>query len=65
MLEADEALLLTATEGFVDVDPNGNKVHRCPGDRWMIYGPQEYVPSVHLTVVERRNSIALDKNEVL
>jgi len=63
VLEADEALLLTATEGFVDVDPNGNKVHRCPGDRWMIYGPQEYVPSVHLTVVERRNSIALDKNE--
>ena len=63
VLGAEEALLLTANEGFKDVDADGKEVQRQPGDRWMIYGAREFVPSVHLTVVEKRRSIALDQNE--
>eukprot|EP00667_Euglena_gracilis_P002218 EG_transcript_2218 len=63
ILGVEEALLLAANEGFTDVDADGTEIARQPGDRWMIYGPREYVPSVHVDVLERRQSIALDENE--
>jgi len=58
VLEASEALLLRAREQFQD----GNELRK-PGDRWMIYGPCDYVPPVTVDIVEKRKAIPLDKNE--
>jgi major vault protein len=58
VLGAEEALLLRAKEAFVD----GKEVHQ-PGDRWMIYGPVDYVPPTQLEIVEKRKAIPLDDNE--
>jgi major vault protein len=58
VLGSEEALLLRAKEELVD-----GKERRQPGDRWMIYGPCEYVPPVAVEVVEKRKSIPLDQNE--
>eukprot|EP00996_Jenningsia_fusiforme_P003024 NODE_382_length_2328_cov_31.077666_g355_i0.p1 GENE.NODE_382_length_2328_cov_31.077666_g355_i0~~NODE_382_length_2328_cov_31.077666_g355_i0.p1 ORF type:complete len:761 (+),score=158.72 NODE_382_length_2328_cov_31.077666_g355_i0:253-2283(+) len=60
ILTTEEALLMTANEAFKDEDFD---VDRKPGDRWMIYGPKEYVPKVEVSVLERRRSIPLDENE--
>lgn len=59
VLGEEEALLLRAKETFVDE----KKEKRMAGDRWMIYGPIDYVPSVEVEIVERRKSIPLDENE--
>eukprot|EP01120_Amphizonella_sp_Union-15-10_P007559 TRINITY_DN255_c0_g3_i4.p1 TRINITY_DN255_c0_g3~~TRINITY_DN255_c0_g3_i4.p1 ORF type:complete len:850 (+),score=263.87 TRINITY_DN255_c0_g3_i4:35-2551(+) len=58
VLDSEEALLLRAREAFVDGE---NK--RKPGDRWMIYGPDDYVPPVEVEIVEKRRAIPLDENE--
>jgi len=58
VLDSAEALLLRAREQF----PDGKEV-RAPGDRWMIYGPCDYVPPVSVEIVEKRRAIPLDKNE--
>eukprot|EP01124_Arcella_intermedia_P015065 TRINITY_DN215_c0_g2_i2.p1 TRINITY_DN215_c0_g2~~TRINITY_DN215_c0_g2_i2.p1 ORF type:complete len:831 (+),score=115.35 TRINITY_DN215_c0_g2_i2:63-2555(+) len=58
VLDSEEALLLRAREGFRDDD-----VQRAPGDRWMIYGPADYVPPVEVEIIERRRAIPLDENE--
>lgn len=58
VLDSEEALLLRARESFQD-----GKLERKPGDRWMIYGPTDYVPPVAVDVLERRRSIPLDENE--
>lgn len=58
VLGKDEAILLKAIEAFQD----GTQVRR-PGEKWMIYGPAEYVPPTQVQVLERRQAIALDKNE--
>jgi len=58
VLGAEEALLLRAREALKD-----GEVTRSPGDRWMIYGPADYVPSVEVEIVEKRRSIPLDQNE--
>jgi major vault protein len=58
VLGEEEALLLRAKESFVD----GKEVHQ-PGDRWMIYGPADYVPPTQLEIVEKRKAIPLDENE--
>jgi major vault protein len=58
VLDSEEALLLRARESFVD-----GKEQRCPGDRWMIYGPCDYVPPVEVEVIEKRRTIPLDENE--
>ena len=34
-----------------------------PGDRWMINGPREFIPSIEVEVLERRRAIPLGKNE--
>jgi major vault protein len=58
VLDSEEALLLCARESLKD-----GKEHRCPGDRWMIFGPTDYVPPVAVDVLEKRRAIPLDKNE--
>ncbi len=58
VLTEEEALLLRAKEEYVEAD----KKH-LPGDRWMIYGPCDYVPPVQVEIVERRKKIPLDANE--
>jgi len=58
VLDSEEALLLRAREAFVDIDEE-----RKPGDRWMIYGPCDYVPPVQVEIVERRRAIPLDITE--
>jgi len=62
ILGSEESLLLRARETYEGVS-EGKKVIRAPGERWMIYGPTDYVPPVEVEVVERRKSIALDENE--
>jgi len=59
VLAEDEALLLQALSGFVDDDGE----ERAAGERWMVFGPCEYVPSVEVTVVETRRQMPLDENE--
>jgi len=58
VLEEDEGILLRARESFSD-----GKDIRKPGDRWMIYGPTDYVPPVTVDILEKRRAIPLDENE--
>jgi major vault protein len=58
ILGEEEALLLRAKEEFED----GKEKH-LPGDRWMVYGPTDFIPAVQVEVVEKRRSIPLDSNE--
>jgi major vault protein len=58
VLAEEEALLLRAREAVKIGDKS-----RHPGDRWMIYGPCDYIPQVEVEVVERRHAIPLDENE--
>jgi major vault protein len=58
VLTAEEALLLSAKEAFQD-----GKETRAPGDRWMIYGPRDYVPPVEVEIIQKRTAIPLDQNE--
>lgn len=73
VLGENEGLILRATEAFTDVreevpskqqriDEQGAEA-RQPGDRWMIRGPVEYVPSVEVEVVTKRTALPLDENE--
>lgn len=59
ILKDDEALLLKALESHKDVDGTERKA----GDRWMVYGPQRYIPGVEVELIEKRTSYALDSNE--
>jgi len=59
ILGEEEALLLRAIETFTDEE----KTERKPGQEWMIYGPRKYVPSVHVTILDRRSKMPLDENE--
>lgn len=58
VLREDEGVILKANESFRD-----DNIERQPGDRWMIRGPGEYVPSVEVEVVTKRTAIPLDENE--
>jgi len=62
VLDTEEALLLRAREGFTEKTVEG-EIHRAPGDRWMIYGPRDYVPPVEVEIIEKRRAIPLDANE--
>mmetsp|Transcript_9649 Transcript_9649/g.16970 ORF Transcript_9649/g.16970 Transcript_9649/m.16970 type:complete len:851 (-) Transcript_9649:261-2813(-) len=62
VLGADEALLLRAAEPFQDVE-NGKPIARAAGDKWMIFGPGDYVPPVQVSILEHRTAMALDENE--
>jgi major vault protein len=59
VLGEEEALLLRARQPFVDLQ---GKKHTA-GDRWMLYGPIDYTPSIDVEIVETRKSIPLDQNE--
>lgn len=61
ILSEDEALVLTAKEKFVD--KTSGDITRSPGDRWMITGPNEYIPPVEVSILEKRKAIPLDTNE--
>ncbi|XP_014662129.1 PREDICTED: major vault protein-like [Priapulus caudatus] len=64
ILSEQEGLILHASEAFVDMttaDKDG--CQRCPGDKWMIRGPIEYVPPVQVEVISQRTAIPLDDNE--
>ncbi|EGC31310.1 major vault protein-alpha [Dictyostelium purpureum] len=58
VLTEQEALLLRAKETF-----SFDGESHLAGDRWMIYGPCDYVPPVQVEVLEKRHSIPLDENE--
>jgi major vault protein len=58
VLANDEAILLKAIESFKE-----GEASRKPGEKWMIRGPAEYIPPVQVSVLERRQAIALDENE--
>lgn len=62
VLADDEALLLQAKEEFTD-DRADESVIRKAGDRWMVYGPCEYVPPVQVLILESRKAMPLDENE--
>jgi major vault protein len=58
-LKANEAF----KETIKDEEGDEKDIERKPGDRWMIRGPLEYVPSVEVEVVAQREAIPLDENE--
>merc|ERR1712137_372524 len=58
VLGDNEALLLRARESYTA----DGKEH-APGDRWMIYGPVDYIPPVEVEIVEKRRAIPLSDNE--
>jgi len=62
VLGSEEALLLRAIEAFEDVQ-GPKKVQRVAGEKWMIFGPGDYVPPVEVEVLEHRRAMALDENE--
>ncbi|XP_019858875.1 PREDICTED: major vault protein [Amphimedon queenslandica] len=62
LLESDEALLVTAQEEF-DITEDGSKVHRTPGDRWMVHGPTDYIPRTEIGSIQRRKATPLNENE--
>jgi len=59
VLSEEEALLLSVKQNYVD----DQKKPRKAGDRFMIYGPTDYVPPVEVEVIEKRVAIPLDENE--
>ena len=59
VLADDEALLLKAVEHYTD---NAGVSHE-PGEKWMIYGPCDYIPPEKVEILERRKTIPLDENE--
>jgi len=62
VLSEGQALLLRATEPMAKEESPDGKAH-VAGDRWMIYGPCDFIPDVKLEVMETRQMIPLDENE--
>jgi len=60
VMDSEETLLLRAKKQF----KKGKEI-RAPGDRWMIYGPCDFVPPVTVEILERKRAIPLDKTEEL
>jgi major vault protein len=60
VLGEEDALLLKARENYTD--PAKKETH-VAGDRWMLYGPTEFVPPIEVEIVEKRKAIPLDENE--
>jgi len=61
VLMAEQALNVRATEEFMEVIPTSQTAtvnkRRCPGDRWLVCGPREYVPPVGVEIISRRTAI--------
>lgn len=49
ILEEDEGLLLRAREGFEDTCEE-KMVERQAGDKWMVYGPLDFIPPIQVEV---------------
>ncbi|XP_048187996.1 major vault protein [Perognathus longimembris pacificus] len=62
VLSEQQGLLLRALQPLEEGEEE-EKVSRQAGDRWLIRGPLEYVPSAKVEVVEERQAIPLDENE--
>lgn len=62
VLSEQQGLLLKALQPLEEGDGE-EKVSHQAGDRWLIRGPLEYVPSAKVEVVEERQAIPLDQNE--
>jgi len=60
VLSEEEALLLAVKQNFKDTQ---FEKERKAGDRFMVYGPTDYVPPVEVEVIEKRTAIPLDENE--
>jgi len=54
VLGEEQALLVRAIEEFNDTvgEKKTTIIKRKPGDRWLIYGPQEYWPPLQVQVVK-------------
>jgi major vault protein len=50
ILSEDAALLLKAKETFKD----NEGIERKPGDKWMVHGPRDYIPSTQVEVLDVR-----------
>lgn len=62
VLSEQQGLLLKALQPLEEGESE-EKVSHQAGDRWLIRGPLEYVPSAKVEVVEERQAIPLDQNE--
>ncbi|KAM5130725.1 major vault protein-like [Callospermophilus lateralis] len=62
VLSEQQGLLLRALQSLEEGEEE-EKVSHQAGDRWLIRGPLEYVPSAKVEVVEERQAIPLDENE--
>jgi major vault protein len=62
ILGEDEAVLVHANESFTEKE-GGKEIKREAGERWMVHGPREYIPSIQVQVLEVRKAIPLDVNE--
>lgn len=68
VLSEDEALLLSATEEFEDIE-DGKPIKRTPGELWLIRGPCEYIPHSSVKInkdkngEEKRRKIVLSETE--
>lgn len=62
VLSEQQGLLLRALQPLEEGEDT-EKVSHQAGDRWLIRGPLEYVPSAKVEVVEERQAIPLDENE--
>jgi len=60
ILSQEDALLWKVNQTFFD---SSFEKERYSGDRFMVYGPRDYVPPVEVEVIEKRTSIPLDENE--
>lgn len=62
VLGENEGIILRAQEAFTDssVTP---PVKRKPGDKWMICGPEEYIPPIEVEILNTQYAIPLDENE--
>lgn len=61
VLSEEEALLLYALQEFKD--PSAKDGKRKAGDKWMIFGPADYIPPIEVEILEKRKRIPLDRNE--
>lgn len=62
ILADDEALVLSALDFYEDKVSDTETIKRTPGDRWMIHGPQDYIPPTQVNVETRRKAVALSEN---
>jgi len=62
VLGENEGIVLKALEAHKDKFVNP-PVERKPGDKWMLTGPLEYIPTIEVEVLSTRKAIPLHQNE--